>query len=135
MKRRKFITLIPVIFALLFGISLTGVEARASTYGIYGTVTYAGVNPDSVVDKAVVRVYKEVGSNNWVYQGQTTASACGYYTFDTGGTGNFKAVVDGTYDLREMPCESVYDNERVGGWGIGNVTIWNPQKVVHVRTS
>ncbi|MBC8465212.1 MAG: hypothetical protein H8D63_02485 [Parcubacteria group bacterium] len=135
MKRRKFITLIPVIFALLFGISLTGVEARASTYGIYGTVTYAGINPDSVVDKAVVRVYKSTGGGNWTYIGQTTASACGYYTFDTGGIGTFRAVVDGRYDLRTMPCQSVYDNERVGGDGQGTVSWVDPQVVVHVRTS
>ena len=136
MKRRRFITLVPAALILLFGLSFSGTEARASSgYGIYGTVTYAGFNPDSVVALAVVRVYKSTGGSNWTYIGQTTASACGYYTFDTGGRGLFRAVVDGRYDLRTMPCQSVYDNENVAGADSGEVTYGNPQKVINVRTS
>ena len=136
MKRRKFVALIPATLVLLFGLFFSGTEARASSgYGIYGTVTYAGFNPDSVVALAVVKVYKHTGGGNWSYIGQTTASACGYYTFDTGGIGTFMAEVDGRYDLRTMPCESIYDTERVAGNAQGRVRLRTPQVVVHVRTS
>jgi hypothetical protein len=105
--------------------------AAASSYGIYGVVTYPG---SAVVISPTVSVYKWNGSS-WVYHGSTIASACGYYTYDTGGTGNFMARVDGFYGLRNASCGTHFANEPVGGWQSGNVTWWNPQLRMDVPTT
>jgi hypothetical protein len=105
--------------------------AAVSSYGLYGVVTYPG---SGVVISPVVTIYKSI-NNTWVYQGTTTASACGYYTYDTGGTGNFKAVVSGYYGLRNSPCGTHFANESVGGFNVAYVSWWNPQTKMDVSTN
>jgi len=132
----KKILLVGFCIALALAIgAMSHSTAIASDYGIYGTVTYAGESPDSVIDNATVQVYKYI-DNSWVHQGSTVASACGYYTYDTGSRGNYKAVVDGDYYLRDLsPCLDRTGYEHVEGVGYGTVTWLNPQVRVDVPTA
>lgn len=116
---------------ILFGSLFT---ASAQAYSIYGTATFAGSYPDSVVNNARINVYKDLGGGQWQYHGSTTASACGYYTYGTGESGTFKAVVvQDDYDLRSLSsCGSVTDNVNAEGYGIGTVTWLNPEIVVNI---
>lgn len=105
--------------------------AAASSYGLYGVVTYPG---SAVVISPTVNIYKLV-NGSWVYHGTTIASACGYYTYDTGGTGNFKAAVNGYYGLRDSPCGTHFADEPVGGFNVAYVSFWNPQTQMDVPTN
>jgi len=108
----------------------TAIADPSSSYGIYGTVTY----PGGVVAGATVTISK-YQSGSYVYHGTTTASACGYYTYDTGGTGTYRAYVSGYYPLRYSACGSIFDNEQVAGSNTGAVSIFNPQVQVDVGTN
>ena len=132
MKKGKFISCVS-IFAFIFISVLFASDVQAS-YGIYGAATYAGTSPTNVIDGAVVTIYKYNGSQ-WAYHGQTTASACGYYTYNTGERGSFKAVVNGYYGLRPMPCSSISGYETVAGFGFGDIGFFTPWVVVNIRTS
>ncbi len=103
----------------------------SSNYGIYGTIKY----PQAVVAGANVTIYKDQGGGSYAYHATTTASACGYYTYDTGGTGTYRASVSGYYPLRDSPCGSVIGSEQVSGLNIGVVNWLNPQVQVDVVTN
>jgi hypothetical protein len=129
---KKILTVLCCV-ALLFTLPASTVRVHAQNYSLYGTVTYPG---GSVVANAIVNIYKyENGS--YVFIGSTQASVCGYYTFNLGGTGNYRAYVNGTYNLRYggTPCGSVFDNEPVAGDAYGTVTWWNPHLVLNVGTA
>jgi len=102
-----------------------------SSYGIYGTVKYPG---NGVVVSPIVTIYKQK-NGQYTYYGQTTASACGYYTFDTGGTGNFRVVVSGQYSLRYAPCGTVFATDPVAGDEFGYVSLWNPWLLLDIHTA
>lgn len=133
-----------VFFMVIFASAFLTVESRAfgtnticsppkitSSYGLYGTVTYPG---NAVVASPVVYIYKQQGGS-YQYFGQTLASACGYYTFDTGGTGTFRVIVSGTYNLRNSSCGTIFDNEPVAGDAFGTVNWVNPQKLLNISTA
>jgi hypothetical protein len=100
---------------------------------LYGTVTFpASAQPSNYVDNAIVKVYKDQGGT-YVYVGQTVASACGYYTYNTGSTGNFKVSVDGTYYIRAInPCGARVAQYNLKGTGYGSVTIRYPEVYVNI---
>lgn len=107
-------------------------KAAASSYGLYGVVRYPG---NGVVANATVTIYKQM-NGQYVYQGQTVASACGYYTYDTGGTGNYRVVVHRNYySLRYASCGSIFANESVAGDVFVTIWWWNPQTQVDVNTA
>ncbi len=109
---------------------------KSNEYGIYGEVVWpvSGI-PENAVESPVVIIEKMV-SGSWVYHGTTYASACGYYTYDTGGTGKFRAVIGGYYYLRSYPgCATRVDYDWNSGSGEGIVTYWTPWKVINVRCS
>lgn len=130
--RRKLLTFsAAALLSLTILVSTEAPASARSSYGIYGVVTYPG---SAVVISPTVYIYKWNGST-WVYHGQTPASACGYYTYDTGGTGTFRAEVGGYYGLRNASCGTHFANEQVGGWQSGYVSWWNPQLRIDVPTT
>ncbi len=113
----------------ILGSFLHANEAKASGYGIYGTVLYW----NDPVQSPTVYVDKWNGFT-WVYIGSTPASMCGYYTFDTGQSGTFRVRVAGTYGTREGgSCEagltphylSGSDTEFVNGWDLQDLYVYN----------
>lgn len=129
MKNKLLVAL--CVISLSIGVFFLQDYAFASDYGIYGTVYYPC---GDIVASPTVHVYKYQGGQ-YVYHGSTTASACGYYTYDTGGTGNFRVYVSGTYDLRYAPCGSIFDNESVAGDNYGSITIWSPFIQLDIQTA
>ena len=79
-----------------------------SSYGLYGTVYYSF--PLSVASNATVDIYK-LTWGGWSKVGSTVTSSCGYYSYDTGSSGTYKVVVDGSYKHRDKPCGTLHSNE------------------------
>jgi hypothetical protein len=127
--KRKLSVLLLCAFAF-FAIVGGGQEAVADT-GLYGVVTYPG---GGVVSSPTVNVYKWNGSS-YAYHGSTTASACGYYTYATGSTGNFRVYVSGYHSLRYAPCGSVFDNESVAGENFGTINFWDSWVELNIPAS
>lgn len=103
-------------------------------YGIYGEVYWpASGTPYNAVESPEVKIYKIV-SGSWVYQGSAYASACGYYTYETSGTGTFKAEVAGNYYLRDYPnCTSRTDYSYYAGSSQTTIRIWDSWVEVDVK--
>jgi hypothetical protein len=137
--RKKILFFLLVIGALgLFNIESHAFETKpcspptlTSSYGLYGTVTYPG---SGVVVSPMVYIYR-YQNGSYQFHGQTLASACGYYTFDTGSTGQYKVIVSGTYNLRYASCGSIFAIEPVAGGVYGTVSYANPQKLLNVPTA
>lgn len=108
----------------------------ANEYGIYGEIVWpVSGTAESAIESPVVTIEKLV-NGSWIYHGTTYASACGYYTYDTGGTGEFRAVVGGYYYMRTYPgCATRVSYGWHAGSGEGNVTYWTPWRVVNIRCS
>lgn len=75
--------------------------------GVYGTIRFDYQDPSNyeLVDGVTVKIY--IGGS---YHGSTTASACGYYSYDTGGSwGSVHVVVDGSQNrpIRPSNCGSI----------------------------
>lgn len=129
--RRKQVTCFVILMLALVAFTPVS-KVRASSYGLYGTVRYTG---GGVVSNATVEIWKQSGSS-YVYIGSTLASACGYYTYDTGGTGNFRIIARGTnVPLRADTCGNIFAYESVAGDNFGSVTWWTPLKQLDVTTA
>jgi len=111
-------------------------DPRKSSYGIYGEVLWpVSGSPYNALESPTVYVYKYV-NGSWVYHGSTTASACGYYTYDTGGIGTFHVTVGNYYYLRSYPgCATRVDYGMHAGSGDGTVTVWSPWTMTNIRCS
>lgn len=110
--------------------------SKVSSYGIYGEVLWpVSGTPYNAVESPTVYIYKYI-NGYWVYQGSTTASICGYYTYNTGGTGTFRAIISNYYYLRSYPgCTTRVDYGMHAGSGDGAVTIYSPWTTVNIRCS
>ncbi len=128
--KKIFLVLLITIFSSYLFVSADLAAENSSSYGLYGTIKY----PSAIVSSAVVVVYKTNIWGTYVYHGQTTASSCGYYTYDTGGIGQFRVVVSGTYSLRYETCGSVFATDPVAGDNYGSITISTPQRQLNIMT-
>jgi hypothetical protein len=137
--RKRILFFLLVISALgLFNIESHAFETKScsaptltSSYGLYGKVTYPG---NAVVVSPIVYIYR-YQNGSYQYYGQTRASACGYYTFDTGRTGQYRVIVRGKYSLKYAPCGSIFAIEPVAGDIFGTVSYINPQRLLNVPTA
>lgn len=111
---------------------------KASTYGIYEFVFWpVSGTPYNVVESPTVHVFKWV-NGSWVSYGSTVASMCGYYTYETGGTGTYRALISNSdyYYLRSYPdCTIRTDYGIHAGSGDGQVTFSSPWTQVNARCS
>jgi hypothetical protein len=87
------------------------------------------------VDNGRVNIYEKI-SGQWVYQGSTTTSSCGYYTYVTGHRGEFKVDITAsnqTIRENENGCISAtYTESSLTGWNSGTIYIWQTWKVIDV---
>lgn len=113
-------------------------QLRSSNYGIYGFVFWpVSGTPYNVVESPTIHIFKWV-NGAWVSYGNTIASACGYYTYETGSTGTYRALVNSIdcYYLRSYPgCSTRADYGVHAGSGDGQVTILSPWTQINVRCS
>lgn len=80
-----------------------------SGYQLWGTVYYWY---SDVVGGPTVVIHKWNGSS-WALHGATAGDACGNYTYDTGGPGQFKASVAGTNIVNDAySCGAMYYSYR-----------------------
>lgn len=79
--------------------SIAAAPARASGYQLSGTVYYSGSSWGVVVSPDIT-IYKWNGSS-WAYHGVTYADECGFFNYDAGGPGTYKASVAGSFNVTE----------------------------------
>jgi hypothetical protein len=96
--------------------------ALEESTGIYGTIMFDyQCCPEDyyLVDGVFVYIY--IGGN---YHGYTTASACGYYTYDTNGDhGSVEVLVESQYrPIRPTSCTSISFYDTAAGNAYGNLS-------------
>lgn len=107
--------------------------ALASGYQLSGTVYYWF---SETLRDPPVAIYKWNGSS-WALHGVVYGDACGNYTYDTGGPGEFMGIVEGfnTVNNGFYECGQHYYNRTVSGSYTAEVSSANPSAYMDIHTT
>lgn len=136
---RRLFTLIALLACLTLvappnaSMTVAATPAAASVYELSGTVSFWFSDR---IENPLIAIYQWNGSS-WEYHGTAYGNACGYFTYDARGPGEFMGVVDGYYAVKDGPnCGAWnYQYRIVSGSGTAELSLINTSAYMDIYTT